>query len=94
MEKRLSDISEQDLMKEFMSIVTESITIRPNEITVKTLDEYMNLAKPNAEYILRKLELQNLLKVRKILIDGHVVNAYSPCSGTWQDVIGAIKQEE
>lgn len=94
MEEQLANITEQDLMREFMGLVVESRTIHPNEITTKNFSEQMNLTMPCASHLLENLRQQKILKIRKVQLDSHVVNAYSPYSGTWKDVIGMIKLKE
>ena len=88
------NISEQDLIREFMDITIESQTIRPNELTVKALSDYMKISESSAKWLLRKLISEKLLRVRKVLVNSHIVNAYSPYSGKWEDVINAIKHKE
>lgn len=90
--KDMEDVTELDLMNEFMQISTKPL--RENELTVNDLMSHMNITRNRARYTLSKYEQAGLLKSRKVIIDSSSVCAYSPVSGSWRDVVEAIKQEE
>ena len=87
-------ITEDDLMKEFMEITAHSKTQKENELTVDNFIEKAGVPKGRARYILKKYEDAGILQSRKVQIGSDIVNAYSPNHGTWKDVVKAIKQEE
>lgn len=91
-EKNMEDITELDLMKEFIRLADKPLL--PNEITVNLLTEISGKRKRRARYILAKYEQEGFLNSRKIVIDGRCVNAYSPANGTWEDVIKELENKE
>lgn len=88
------NISEQDLIREFMNIAIESQTLQPNETTVKAVSEYMDISEASATWLLKKLVQQKILKIRKINMNAHIINAYSPRNGSWEDAIESFKHKE
>ena len=87
----MENVTEEDLMKEFMRIATENI--KPGELTVNMFMNSTSITRNRARHLLAKLEGNGILKKRKVVIDSTVMNAYSPKNGTWKDVIDQIKQE-
>ena len=87
----MEHITEQDLMREFMEVVSEGL--RDNEITVNMYMEHMGATRNVARHKLSMLEGKGILKKRKVVVDSTLMNAYSPRHGTWKDVIDQIKQE-
>jgi hypothetical protein len=87
----MENVTEEDLMKEFMRIATEDI--KPGELTVNMFMEYTGVTRNRARHLLAKLEDHGVLKMRKVVIGSTVMNAYSPKNDTWKDVIDQIKQE-
>lgn len=84
------DITELDLMKEFMKLT--DVPLQPNELTVRMFMEHMNVDRNKARHTLYKYENLGILKSRKVIMSGTQVNAYSPKNGTWEDVVKKMKE--
>jgi len=91
MEKKIEEITNLDLMREFIKLTDNEI--KPGEISVAMFMEE-GYTRNRARYTLSKYRELGVLKTRKVLVDGKSVNAYSPKEGTWKDVVERMKQEE
>lgn len=90
--KKMEDVTELDLMKEFMRLTDEPL--REDELTVNMYRDYMDVTRNRARYLLARYEQMGLLKLRKVSINGTAMNAYSPAEGTWQDLVKRMKNKE
>jgi hypothetical protein len=87
----MEDITELDLIKEFIKLTDKPL--RSNELTVRRFMEYADVERNRARYVLAKYEEMGLLKMRKVVINGAALNAYSPAKGTWKDLVESMKKE-
>lgn len=91
LDKSMEDITELDLMKEFVELTNKPL--RSNELTVRNFMEYADVDRNRARYMLARYEELGFLKMRKVIINGTSVNAYSPAKGTWRDLVESLKKE-
>ncbi|MGC9423765.1 hypothetical protein, partial [Vibrio sp.] len=71
--KNMEDITELDLMKEFMRLTDKPL--QENELTVNMYRDYMDVTRNRARYLLARYEQMGLLKLRKVTINGTAMNA-------------------
>lgn len=88
-----NDITEEQLMQEFVRIVSLSEK-KADELTARDFAKYANVHQRRAQYLLNKYTEKKILKMRKIVLNGSSTNAYSPYKGSWKSVVEAIKNEE
>lgn len=90
--RNMENITELDLMKEFMRLTDRPL--QENELTVNMYKDYMDVTRNRARYLLARYEQMGLLKLRKVIINGTAMNAYSPAEGTWQELVERMKNKE
>lgn len=86
------EITEEEIIAEVMKILSHD-EISDNEITIKMFMEQTGMSERPSYSVLNRQVKAGVLKVRKVNLDGHVVNAYSPAlAGGWVEVLTKLKE--